>query len=93
MLAVRPELVRCERFGQAGSATEWGTYVEGVLVGSEAADFTEQGNGGSPSLADADKVHSLRVAVVAQDSLRDFTSDLALELHALVDVHYTHLIL
>ena len=70
MLAIRPELVRSDRFDEADSANEWGTYVEGVLVGFDAADFTEQGNVGNPRLADEAKGH--QVLSAACDSLGRF---------------------
>ncbi len=70
MLVVRPELVRTERFDEASSADRWGSFVEGVLVGSDAADFTEPGNVGDPRLADEAKGRQLLSA--ACDSLRRF---------------------
>ncbi len=55
MQAIHPELVRSDRFDEASSVDQWGTYVEGVLVGFDVADFTEQGNVGDPRLADEAK--------------------------------------
>ena len=55
MLAIDPDLVHSGRFDEADIARHWGTYVEGVLVGFDAVDFTEQGNVGDPKLADAGK--------------------------------------
>ncbi len=75
MLAIEPELVRIEQFAEAGSVAQWGTYVEGVLVGFDAADFTERGNVGDPKLADADK--GRRVLSAACESLNRFCGWLA----------------
>jgi creatinine amidohydrolase len=55
MLAIRPDTVRRDRFDEAGAVDRWGTYVEGVLVGFDAADFTDRGNVGDPKLADSEK--------------------------------------
>lgn len=70
MLAIEPELVSFERFAEAGTVAQWGTYVEGVRVGFDAADFTEKGNVGDPKLADSDK--GKRVLSAACDSLNRF---------------------
>ncbi len=70
MQAIRPELVRSDRFDEADSANQWGAYVEGVLVGFDAADFTEQGNVGDPGLADQAK--GRKALSAACDSLRRF---------------------
>ena len=70
MSVIRPELVRSDRFDAASSVGQWGAYVEGVLVGADAADFTEQGNVGDPRLADAAK--GRRVLSAACDSLSRF---------------------
>jgi len=75
MLAIEPELVSFERFAEAGTVAQWGTHVEGVLVGFDAADFTEKGNVGDPKLADADK--GRRVLSAAYDSLSRFCGWLA----------------
>lgn len=55
MLAIDPGLVRRDRFDEAGRSDRWGTYVEGVLVGWDAIDFTAEGNVGDPRLADVGK--------------------------------------
>jgi creatinine amidohydrolase len=70
MLAIHPELVRADRFSEAGPADRWGTYVEGVLVGFDAIDFTEQGNVGDPKLAEGEKGRAVLSA--ACDSLSRF---------------------
>jgi len=70
MLVIRPELVRTERFDDADAVGQWGAYVEGVLVGSDAADFTEGGNVGDPRLADKGK--GRRVLSAACESLSRF---------------------
>ena len=76
MLAIHPDLVHEDRFGEASSVTRWGSYVEGVLVGFDAADFTDAGNvGGDPSLASAEKGRTALSA--ACDSLRRFCAWLA----------------
>jgi len=75
MLAIHPKLVRTDRFDEADSADQWGTYVEGVLVGFDAADFTEQGNVGDPRLSDAAK--GREAISVACDSLERFCAWLA----------------
>ncbi len=75
MLAIDPELVRTNRLDEAGSVDRWGTYVEGVLVGFDAADFTEPGNVGDPNLADAEKGKAVLSA--ACDSLGRFCTWLA----------------
>jgi len=70
MLAIDRALVRADRFDDAGEVTDWGTYVEGVLVGFDAADFTEQGNVGDPRRADREKGEAALSAAV--DSLGRF---------------------
>jgi len=70
MLVIYPDLVRDERFDKASESTQWGTYVEGVQVGFDAADFSDQGNVGDPSLADVKK--GIRVLAAAIDSLSRF---------------------
>jgi len=75
ILAIHPELVRIDRFQDADPATRWGTYVEGVLVGFDAADFTERGNVGDPNLASAEK--GKVVLAAACDCLRRFCAWLA----------------
>ena len=74
MLAIRPELVRTDRFDEADSADQWGSYSEGVLVGFDAADFTEQGNVGNPSLSDEAK--GRQAISAACDSLGRFCARL-----------------
>jgi creatinine amidohydrolase len=75
MLAIRPELVREDRFEDASSVSQWGTYVEGVLVGFDAADFSDAGNVGDPSLASVGKGRTALSA--ACDSLERFCAWLA----------------
>ena len=70
MLVIDPNLVREERFNRASESTEWGTYVEGVQVGFDAADFSDQGNVGDPSLADVEK--GMRVLMATSESLSRF---------------------
>jgi len=70
MLVIDPDLVREERFDKASESTQWGTYVEGVQVGFDAADFSEQGNVGDPSLADVEK--GMRVLMATRESLSRF---------------------
>ncbi len=75
MLVIHPDLVHEDRFEEAGSVSQWGTYVEGVLVGFDAADFTDAGNVGDPSLASVGKGRTALSA--ARDSLGRFCSWLA----------------
>ncbi len=75
MLAIERPLVRSDAFDDAGDVTQWGTYIEGVLVGFDAADFTERGNVGDPRLADLDKGEAALSA--ASDSLSRFCDWLA----------------
>ena len=75
MLAIHPELVHEDRFDEASAVDRWGTYVEGVLVGFDAVEFSEQGNVGDPSLADVEK--GKRVLADARDSLSRFCAWLA----------------
>jgi creatinine amidohydrolase len=75
MLAIRPELVREDRFEEASSVSQWGTYVEGALVGFDAADFSDAGNVGDPSLASVGKGRTALSA--ACDSLERFCTWLA----------------
>ena len=70
MLVIDPDLVREERFDKASESTEWGTYVEGVQVGFDVADFSNQGNVGDPSLADVEK--GMRVLMAIRESLSRF---------------------
>ena len=70
MLVIHPGLVRTDRFDEADPADRWGTYVEGVLVGFDAVDFTRQGNVGDPGLADEAK--GRQVIRAACDSLDRF---------------------
>jgi len=68
MLVIDPDSVRTERFKDADPATAWGTYVEGVLVGPDAIDFTKAGNVGDPALADREKgVRTLSAACQSLD--------------------------
>lgn len=59
MLVVDPESVRTSRMVHAradrGARSPWGRFVEGVQVAFDAAEFSELGNVGDPSLADAEK--------------------------------------
>jgi len=75
MLVIDPELVHEERFDEASDAVQWGNYVEGVQVGFDAAEFSEQGNVGDPSFADVEK--GKRVLADAKDSLTRFCTWLA----------------
>ncbi len=76
MLAIHPDLVHEDRFDEASSVSQWGTYLEGVLVGFDAADFTDAGNvGGDPSLASVEKGRTALSA--ACDSLGRFCTWLA----------------
>jgi len=71
MLAIDPDLVREERFDKASESTQWGKYVEGVQVGFDAVDFSDQGNvGGDPNLADVKK--GIRVLTATRASLSRF---------------------
>jgi len=70
MLVIDPNLVREERFDRASKSTEWGAYVEGVQVGFDAADFSDQGNVGDPSLGDVEK--GMRVLMATRESLSRF---------------------
>jgi len=64
MLAIHPELVQPELFTEASSVAQWGKYVEGVLVGFDAADFTSQGNVGDPRLGSAEKGNAVLSAAI-----------------------------
>jgi creatinine amidohydrolase len=75
MMVIHPELVRADRFSEASDAANWGTFVEGVQVGFDAADFSERGNVGDPSLANATKGRAALSA--ACDSLARFSAWLA----------------
>ena len=75
MLAIHPELVHNDRFDEASPVGQWGTYVEGVLVGFDAADFSEAGNVGDPNRADVDKGRAVLSA--ACESLSRFCAWLA----------------
>ena len=70
MLVIDPDLVREERFDKASESTEWGRYVEGVQVGFDVADFSDQGNVGDPRLADFE--NGMRVLMAARESLSRF---------------------
>jgi len=70
MLVIDPDLVRKECFEKASESTEWGAYVEGVQVGFDAADFSDQGNVGDPGLADVEK--GARALTAARESLSRF---------------------
>lgn len=70
MLVIDPDLVREERFDRASESTEWGRYVEGVQVGFDVADFSDQGNVGDPRLADVE--NGMRVLMAARESLSRF---------------------
>jgi len=70
MLAIDPTLVRVDRFAEADTAPIWGRYVEGVLVGADAIDFTQKGNVGNPDLASPEKGQSVLAA--ACDTLGRF---------------------
>jgi len=70
MLAIHPEIVHPERFDKASSVTQWGAYVEGVLVGFDTIDFTREGNVGDPRLGDAEK--GREVLTAACESLDRF---------------------
>jgi creatinine amidohydrolase len=75
MLVIDPDLVHKERFVEASDTVHWGTYVEGVRIGFDAAEFSKQGNVGDPSLADVEK--GKRVLADARDSLSRFCAWLA----------------
>jgi creatinine amidohydrolase len=75
MLVIDPNLVHEERLGEASDTVHWGTYVEGVQVEFDAAEFSEQGNVGDPSFADVEK--GRRVLADARDSLSRFCAWLA----------------
>ena len=75
MLAIQPELVHKDQFDEASSVNQWGTYVEGILVGFDAVDFSEAGNVGDPNRADADKGRAALSA--ACESLSRFCAWLA----------------
>ena len=75
MLVIDPDLVREDRFDKASESTEWGAYIEGVQVGFDAIDFSEQGNVGDPSLADVEK--GMRVLMATRESLSRFCAWLA----------------
>jgi len=70
MLVIDPDLVHEKRFDKASKSGEWGAYVEGVQVGFDAADFSDQGNVGDPSLADVEK--GVRVLTATRESLSRF---------------------
>ena len=70
MLVIDPALVREEHFNRASESTKWGSYVEGVQVGFDAADFSDQGNVGDPGLADVEK--GVRVLTATRESLSRF---------------------
>jgi creatinine amidohydrolase len=59
MLAIDPSLVNQDRFKDASSVVQWGKRVEGVEVGMDTIDFSEEGNVGDPSLADPEKGRAL----------------------------------
>ena len=65
MMAIDPDAVRRDRFDDADAAVHWGTRVEGVLTGLDAADFTEMGNVGDPRRADAEKGEAVLAASCA----------------------------
>jgi creatinine amidohydrolase len=75
MLAIRPELVRTDRFPATRNTGHWGSFVEGVQVGFDAAEFSEEGNVGEPGLADVEKGRTVLSA--ACDSLSRFCAWLA----------------
>ncbi len=79
MLVVDPESVRTGRMAQAsadrGARAPWGEFVEGVQVAFDAAEFSELGNVGDPSLADAKK--GKRILSEAAECLDRFCSWLA----------------
>ncbi|MDD5263924.1 MAG: creatininase family protein [Candidatus Bipolaricaulis sp.] len=58
MLVIDPESVRTGRMAHAsadrGARVPWGEFVEGVQVAFDAAEFSDLGNVGDPSLADAE---------------------------------------
>ncbi len=53
MLAIDPRHVRSDRLEEAGRASEWGAYVDGVQVEFDAVRFSPEGNVGDPRNADA----------------------------------------
>lgn len=57
VLAIAPELVRPEKYGEAAeqSAKEWGKKVEGVEVGFDTVDFSRSGCVGDPGRAAVEK--------------------------------------
>jgi creatinine amidohydrolase len=70
MLAIDPALVNQERFKEASSVVQWGKWMEGVEVGMDTIDFSEEGNVGDPSLAEVEKGRALIEA--AADGLNRF---------------------
>ncbi len=65
LLASHPELVRANRFEEADDVVHWGSTIEGVLVGPDALDFSEQGNVGDPAHASAEKGEAVLAAAHA----------------------------
>jgi creatinine amidohydrolase len=59
MLAIDPGLVNQERFKDASRVNRWGKRVEGVEIGMDTIEFSEEGNVGDPSLADPEKGRAL----------------------------------
>ncbi|MBC7222350.1 creatininase family protein [Candidatus Bipolaricaulota bacterium] len=57
VLAIAPELVRRENYGEAVAkgAPEWGKKVEGVDVGFDTVDFSQSGATGDPARATVEK--------------------------------------
>ncbi|MCR4392249.1 MAG: creatininase family protein [Candidatus Acetothermia bacterium] len=68
VLAIAPELVRRERYGEAaaGAAQEWGKRVHGVEVGYDTRDFSASGAVGDPAPATAAKGERLLAAAAEE---------------------------
>lgn len=75
MLAIDPSLVNQDRFKDASSVVEWSKRVEGVEIGMDTIDFSQEGNVGDPTLADPEKGRALIEA--AAEGLNRFCAWLA----------------
>lgn len=67
-LAIAPELVHPERYGEATAkgAPEWGKRIEGVEIGFDTVDFSGSGATGDPSRATAEKGERILEAAAAR---------------------------
>lgn len=68
VLAIAPELVRPEAYGEAAAkgVPQWGKRVEGVEVGFDTLDFSGSGATGDPSRATVEKGERLLAAAAGR---------------------------